>query len=304
MFSADFVWLKFVDNVRLTLQADLAQDPVPIRIYEIPFLDRILVFSFYHARDAVILTLSLIGILLLLISRSHSKLERFLRTYAVLWLVFFGVLVVVLIGSFGAQGYRRFLYYLIILSPPLAGYGLWRIVGSLQKVTLHRSISMFAGVGFLAIILLMCVQIFPYQPSMPTFTVRDTGERISPLLYMHQVNTLSQYWMLDFGLNQLSTNSQLITDYIGSRQAMLFFDRKTRDRSRRTINQRPEPAFLLLHMPGTAGAYAEQAEYRSPSAIQSWIESPNMSKIYDNGGSFILFSPHNASTPFKLETGR
>jgi hypothetical protein len=139
---------------------------------------------------------------------------------------------------------------------------------------------------------------------MPTFSEKDTEDGNFPVLYIHQVNSLQQYLMLDFALNQLPTENQLITDYFGSRQAMLFFNRQVRDRARRTINQRPEPAFLLLHLPGSAGAYAEQAEYRSPAVIHSWIDHPNMSKIYDNSGSFILFSPHNAKTPFTLEADK
>ena len=108
--------------------------------------------------------------------------------------------------------------------------------------------------------------------------------------------------MLDFGLNRLPTNTQLITDYFGNRQAMLFFGHQARDSARRTTNQRLEPAYLLLHLPGEAGAYAEQAEYRSFAAIQSWIQSPNMSKVYDNSCSFILFSPDNAEFPLRLES--
>lgn len=139
---------------------------------------------------------------------------------------------------------------------------------------------------------------------MPTFLVSETASATTPVLWLHQVNSLHQKYMLDFAFNQLVTDTQLITDNVANREALLFFDRQTRDRSRRTGNQRPEPAFLLLHWPGIAGAYAEQAEFRSQSAINSWVGKPNMSKVYDNGNSFILYYPDNVQHPFYFESTR
>jgi hypothetical protein len=107
--------------------------------------------------------------------------------------------------------------------------------------------------------------------------------------------------MLDFALNRIVTDTQLITDYVTNRQALLFFDRSTRARVLRTVNQRPEPAFLLLHWPGFAGAYTEKAEYRSKFVIDSWVTKSRASKVYDNGGSFILYNADNARSPFTLE---
>jgi hypothetical protein len=301
MYSADFVWLKFVDNIRLALQADLTTDPIPLRIYEIPLFDRVLVFSFFHARDAVFIAISTVGILLLFTSRSQGKLEEILRTYAVLWLVFLGLLAMILISDFGAQGYRRFLYYLVAISSPLAGYALWRISIFLNFSFPRVSKSLPAIAGLFVVASFAFVQLYPYQPVMPTFNNGDSNGAVSQVLNIHQVNTFHQYLMLDYGLNRLLTKTQLVTDYIGSRQALLFFDHQARDRSRRTTNQRSEPAFLLLHNPGKAGAFAEQAEYRSPFAIKSWVDKPDMSKVYDNGGSFIIYSPDNAQVPFRLE---
>ncbi len=302
MYSADFVWMKFVDNIRLVLQADLAPDPIPLRVYKIPLFDRILVFSFYHARDAILIALSSLGVLLIFISPSSGKMERFLRTYSVLWLVFMGLLVFILVSNFGAQGYRRFLHYLVAIGAPLAGYGFWRVSSLLSKYFPHPSTIPSAVVGIVGIFLIALIQLYPYQPAIPAFINNDPNEADSPLVYIHQVNSVHQYLMLEFGLNRLPTNTQLITDYFGSRQAMLFFSHKAKDSVHRTTNQRLEPAYLLLHLPGEAGAYAEQAEYRSSTAIQSWIESPNLSKVYDNSGSFILFSPDNAEFPFRLES--
>lgn len=302
MFSAEFVWLNFVENIRLVLHSDLTPDPIPLRTYQIPYIDRILIFSSYHSRDAVFITLASYGILVLFITRSKKKFVRFLRTYAVLWLVLTGILVAVLLSGFGAQGYRRFIYYLVALSPPLAGYGLWAFLVLLKKNSPRFSNSIPAFIGLMLIFILACLQLYPYQPIIPDFNKDGIRSGDSPVVYIHQVNTLNQYLMLKFAINHLPTQTQLLTDYIGNRQAMLFFDRKACDLIHRTVNQRPEPAYLLIHMPGIAGAYVEQAEYRSESNISSWVEKPQMSKVYDNGGSFILYSPDNAQDPFKLES--
>jgi hypothetical protein len=304
IYSAEFVWLHFVRNIRFALQTDLTQELIPDRIYQLPLFDRLIVFSFYHARDIVLIGLSSLGILLLAFSRTSNTLERILRTYAALWLSFLAVMAIIFISDFGAQGYRRFLYYPIALSPPLAAYGLWRSHALLRNYGLRFSPSLVVASSLAIIILICSLQLYPYQPRVPNLQLTNPTPANPPALWLHQVNSDYQHLMLDFAFNQLPTDTQLVTDYIGYQQSLMFFDRQTRNRSRRTVNQRPEPSYLLLHWPGVAGAYGEQAEYRSHTTLNNWVEKLNMSKVYDNGGSFILYSPDNAQTPFKLEADK
>ena len=301
MYSADFVWLKFVRNISLLFQIELTPGLVPMRVYEIPLQDQIIVFSFFHARDAVFIGLSMFGIYLSFLHRTQKPMLRILRTYSVLWALFFVIVVAIFVRDFGAQGYRRFLSYLVALSPPLAAYGFWRVLALIRKIVplFQPTTTVYT---FIAMIIFVSVmQLYPYQPLVPKLGVSKSREDFSPVLWFHQVNSIYQKEMLDFALNRLVTDTQLITDYIANRQALLFFDRPTRDRVRRTVDQRPEPAFLLLHWPGFAGAYTEKAEYRSKFAIDSWVTKSRVSKVYDNGGSFILYNAGNAHSPFKLE---
>jgi hypothetical protein len=123
----------------------------------------------------------------------------------------------------------------------------------------------------------------------------------TPILWLHEVNTAYQYYMLRFALEELAQDEQLVADYIGHRQSRMFFGTVAQNRVRRTVNQEEKPSYLLLHWPGRPGAYAEQAEFRSRGAIEAWRGRPGMSTVYDNGGSFILYYPENAQYPFSLE---
>ena len=301
MYSADFVWLQLVRNISLFFQSELTPGLVPTRVYEISLHDQIVVFSFFHARDAVFIGLSLCGIYLSFFHRTHKPMLRILRTYSVLWAIFFAIVVAVLVRDFGAQGYRRFLSYLVALSPPLAAYGLLRVHVLIRKIVPLFQPTTSVYISIALIIFASAMQLYPYQPLVPTLGASKSREDFSPVLWFHQVNSIYQKEMLDFALNRIVTDTQLITDYVTNRQALLFFDRSTRARVLRTVNQRPEPAFLLLHWPGFAGAYTEKAEYRSKFVIDSWVTKSRVSKVYDNGGSFILYNADNARSPFTLE---
>jgi hypothetical protein len=155
----------------------------------------------------------------------------------------------------------------------------------------------------LVIFAIASLQLYPFQPILPAWEL-EVGEEKTPVVWFHQVNTLNQYLMLDFALNRLDTEGQLITDYIGTRQAYMFFGPEGQNRVRITVYQRPLPSYILMHWPGEAGAFMEQAEYRSRQVISNWLEKPHMNTIYDNGGSFILYSPFNDQQPFHLEAYR
>lgn len=72
-------------------------------------------------------------------------------------------------------------------------------------------------------------------------------------------------------------------------------------RLRLTEQARDAPAFLVLHWPGAAGPYMEQAEFRSVEVLRAWRDRPGVSTVYDNGGSFVLYYPANGTDPFYLE---
>jgi len=148
---ADYVWARLLKNLRLLLQPWRTPALVPSRLGELDLLDRARMALLFHARDAVLLALAACGVLYLcwalvhrLVAerptRQHQVPARTLHTYGLVWLLFGAVVCAVFAYRFGAQGYRRFLLYLITLSPLPAGYALWRGAAALRRPALRRNV--------------------------------------------------------------------------------------------------------------------------------------------------------------------
>ena len=301
MFEADLIWRHFVKNIALALQPDITPALVPTRLFTLSVIEQAYIGAFYHARDGLLLALAIVGIMTFSMLKRSRQFDQLMRTMAVVWLMCAGLLIAILITGFGAQGYRRFLFYIVVISPLLAGYGSWQVIEYINrkfpKFSMHALFTAFCFMVFV----ISSIQLYPYQPAIPTLPIDNLTTEETPVLWLHQVNTESQRQMLDFATSLLPTSTQVIADYIGYQQSALFGDLATRSKIHRTTTQKQEPAYLLLHVPGTAGAYGEQAEYRSIDAIAAWRTKPNISTVYDNGGSFILFHPENATEAFRLE---
>jgi hypothetical protein len=297
MYDAGLVWDKFVLNVSSALNPGETPALVPSRLYELPILDQIIVGLFYHARDGVVVVMAGAALLLLLRDRGEARFRNALRILALIWALWCALLLVVFLTGFGSQGYRRFLSYVIGAAPVLAAYAGWKMVAFGRRRLQFARKPMF-GLCLAALVLATGLELFPYQPAVPDISTAPGN--VAPAIWLHQVNTIYQQKMLQFADSQLPAEGQLLTDYVGSRQSILFIGPDARTQ-RRTGQQRSEAAFLLLHWPGKAGAYGEQAEYRSPQVIERWRNMQMMDTIYDNGGSFILFHPRNGVVPFRLE---
>ena len=146
------------------------------------------------------------------------------------------------------------------------------------------------------------IQIIPYQPMVPKVKIDRTEVEVNPtILWFHQVNSEYQFQMIDFSINNILSEKQILADYWTQKQVYQYFDRETYLQVFLYKNQRPEPAYILLHYPGLAGGFLEQAEFRSINEINYWRFLDGVSTVYDNGESFILFHPENAFQPFNLE---
>jgi hypothetical protein len=304
MFSAEFVWQRFALNVITALTADSKTLLIPNRLFEIGLTYQLLIAAFNHSRDLAIVGLGMLGVVFLLFMRRSTQLSQFFRAYALIWAAFVGLLLAVFVASFGEQGYTRFLGYVIGLSPILAGYGLWRIIQWVQQHVPVVRAGATAAVAFVLVAGMFSVQMYPYQPAIPT--LRGDQAQNVPIVWLHQVNSTYQEHMIRWTFRRLMPTvsldrTQVLADYISYQQGALYYNIQAKKRLRRSIDQAQLPAYVLLHWPGKAGAFMEQAEYRSNVAIRRWYDGPDTSVVYDNGASFVLFSPTNAEEPFYLE---
>ncbi|MDQ4077547.1 MAG: hypothetical protein M3220_15040 [Chloroflexota bacterium] len=301
IFDARFIFHALVENISIALQADTSPNLIPTRLSQLSLADRALIGLLYHARDGIVLSLALPGLFLLFKERRDRCPSRALRTFGLAWLAFALLLLLIFGIDFGSQGYRRFLIYMVVLSPLLGAYSLWRMT---QLV--HVKVGWVHGRGSVVVLLAALfavgmVQLYPYQPIVPSFSGGDAPADRTPAVWLHQVNSMYQYYMLRFAHRRLPSDTQIVADYVGYQQSRLFFGFEARSRLRQTTNQESVPTFLTLHRPGKAGGYVEKAEYRSARTIEQWRTDPRTSLVYDNGESFILYYPENDRTPFSLE---
>jgi hypothetical protein len=325
-FRAEYVWQRLRRNLWLVLQPGDTPALVPSRLSELDLTGRARIALFYHGRDAVLLALACGGMLLLAVALVRSlasrratrpgrdtivygAAKRAFHTYSLVWLFFGAVICALFAWRYGAQGYRRFLLYVVTLSPLPAGYAVWRTGAMLLNAprwtgwprgrTREQAARrvLFVALGTVAV--LSCAQLHPYQPAVPSFGV-DSKET-TPVVWLHGVNSEYQRQLLRYADAELPLEIQLVIDYAGHRQACLFVGTMLQRRLRRPGQARHAPAFLLLHWPGRAGPYMEQAEFRSAQALRAWRDRPGVSTVYDNGGSFILYHPANGIDPFYLE---
>jgi hypothetical protein len=293
IYEANYVWSHFVKNISLALHADLTPELVPQRLFYLNFTDQLLMGLFFHSRDAMLVAIAILGGLFLARSNRSERFKQFLRTYSLIWLMSLVLLAIIFVAGFGAQGYARFLQYVVVLAPVLAGYGIWQASVFIHKRVPLISQRTFTFIALILTLLIASIQLYPYQPAIPLYSKGLSPNEATPILWMHQANTTYQYHMLGFARKELPPEIQVIADYAGYHQMALFFGLDARLFLRLMNGARSTPAFLLLHWPGQPGAYFEQAEYRTPVALHSLRTYPGMATVYDNGGSFILYFPRD-----------
>ncbi len=293
MHTANYVWEKFLLNLQRFLTEDPTPNLIPVRFFQISLADKAIITWMYHARDALFLITAIFGFVMFYRVRRIYRKNLSIESYAVFFLASIALLGGIFIFDFGAQGYKRFLLYCVALAPVLAGYFIWRGIALIKMFIPIKEWILFSLVIFL-IFSISFFQIYPYQNLVPVFT-SSLDDHASPITWIHQVNSAYQYQMFEYLNKNMGNGKYLLSDYVGVRQEGLFFGSDQTDRRVNTwFVIKPQPALIALHRPGRGGAYSEQVEYRSTGQIDRWRSYPDMSTIYDNGESFILFFPVNA----------
>lgn len=292
MYKADYIWEKMIKNLYLLFNADsLDSALIPSTFFKLDLLDRIITLLLMHSRDFLFIGLGLIGTAMLILqSRLHNKKPESLcfRIYP-FFIGFFILLAFIFFIQFSSQGYRRFLFYVVTFAIFPAGYFIWNLFLWLQK-TLPAPLSQGLKVVITTFALLIVLfQIYPYQPLIAT---SPDGNYSNPQVWLHQVNTINQYYALNYiAYRKPEILESFWIDYVGQKQAKIFFNYEIFSQVANVKYAIDTPGYILLHYPGKGGAYVEQLFNRTYEKIDSWRYYANMNTIYDNGLSFVLYYP-------------
>lgn len=323
---ATSIWEQLMTNVSIFAQAlertELSEGVlVPERTFTLQTSDLIITLLIFHARDGLLVTLGGLGGIFNLYALfrnwrmrqtqepTEAQFERvvedyyvqIIRLFLIVWVIFGCVLLGTLVLGFAKHGYQRFLLYIMAAGVPVAGYGLWKVVTFLQarfpRLSPHALVAPVVVVAFLV----AGFQLFPYQPLVPSADIPGT-DGTTPLFWQHQVNTDYQRLGLEFTYTHVDHDFAILTDYRTYHQMGNFIGVDAKRRLHYGLWPTPRPAYVLYHIPGAAGAYSEQAEYRSAEAIQARRNLRGVNTVYDNGGAFLMFVPARQLENVYVET--
>jgi hypothetical protein len=298
---ADDLWTHLIENLQLLGAVIAFGSPsggvlIPERTGILNFGELVTVFLFYHARDAVLIGLAVIAVISVTLHlKARKQISRPIELtylFSIIYLVFFLIITATFAVRFATYGYQRILIYILMVSPVLSGFGLWITVKFMREKLPSLPTHLILSAILLAAFVISGLQFYPYQPIAPKYAGIDS-DGSTPLLWYHQVNTDYQRYLLDFAYYQMPGNTYLYTDYIKFQQARLFIGTDARQRFRHGPWGNFQRSYVLMHMPGEAGAYSEQAEHRTPEMIAGLRQEERTSVVYDNGEGFILFVPQD-----------
>jgi hypothetical protein len=295
MFRANPVFKIFINSVEKVFSGKVTKTPIPQRFFEIPLLDQLKILILKYIKDAMILTLSLAGVLVLLKKFKHKNNYLF-NTFFLPIICLLGAISLFLalqfVTGFGEIEYRRFIDYALLFSPYFVGLFLWHINERFKAAYGRKRFS-----GFIkALILFLCisisiVQVFPYQPSVPKANDLPEGEYIVDL---RMVNTIYQVKMILFAEKFASKDAKITSDKVTRWQINGFAGVAFSSRHMYYSPLQPEVSMkikqcnlFLLHYDGRSGPLNEKVEYRIRRVINE-VRNTLGNTIYDNGESFII----------------
>jgi len=292
VFEARFVFLTLVAAIESILLRESILAPIPARFFELPFLPQLRVFVLLYIKDALITVLSLFGLFVLFGRLRRGERKIFRCFYMPLLILIFAtgsLLIFQLTSGFGQIGYERAIAYAMIFQPFFVGLVLWRLTQGkghdLRKLPLV-SLLLFS------VISASLLQIFPYQPLMPSASVLSSHLPSNEYLFdFREVNTICMQSSVLFAEKYSSVNARIASDIVTRWQVYGFTSESFSDRHiyvspLQPGNNRPWDIFLL-HYSGQAGILNEKVEYRTQEKIMI-LRNAIGNLVYDNGGCFII----------------
>jgi hypothetical protein len=263
---------------------------VPGTFFLVPFSAKISFLVLSYIKDAVIVLMSAMGLVVLLTKLRHKYREIYEKFYPFLLCFMSAILALMafqLLSGFSGTGYQRFIDYAIVMSPFIVGPFLWH----LRKNFNHYRF----GSGIIAIVLFSCIsvsliQIFPFQPIAPKANALSPNLPMNEYIFdFRSVNTVYQEKMILFAERFSSNGSMVALDTVTRWQARGFandaFNYKLVNDDPLTV-QNVSWDLFLLHYDGKAGPLNEKVENRTSERLSELKNTLDV--LYDNGESFIM----------------
>lgn len=303
----DRAWMALKDTLALTTAPEREiVSTVPQRMLEIGLWDKLLVAVAIHGRDAALAVCAAAGCAVILFHHRQWRAQMPLYAFFFMSALAFCFSVVYSVGD---SGYRRFTLAPIAISPLLIAPLFWWM----PTITLRHS-----GLGKLllgariavagALVVAWTIQIYLYQPLVPTARSLAPGGSDDTLLWLQEVNTSYQKEMMYFVQRHAADTAVFAADIVSKRQYERYFGPAAISVHRFYQLKRQDEwlaandvDLLMLHWPGRAGSYGEQVELRSTDAIAAWLQREDMDLVYDNGQSFVLSRIQTPTRSIELE---
>jgi hypothetical protein len=294
IYQADFYLNDFLVNALKLIFTRKMTSTIPSEFFRLSLADESSIFAVRFSNYAVVAVLSIVGLLVLyrMSRKTSGRRLKDLYTCVLSFLFVVIILLVPYINSFQSHTIEeRYVVYLLVLIPFLAGFGLWRIHMPSPFGKFHALTAFAYSLVVFSLISVSLLQIFPCQPLVPkTDGVYVVDYRAANTIYQRSMINFAEHysktglkiasdsitsWQI-FGL----TNSSFYTDNLGQIYPTIYEDPLTQNQT--------EANLILLHYGGISGRLNEPVEFRKPEMI-NMIRSPK-STVYDNGESFVLFS--------------
>jgi lipid-A-disaccharide synthase-like uncharacterized protein len=284
---------------QLVIAENTATYIIPANLFKLTLIEALRVYLVMYGRDALMVILAVLG--LFIIWRQRSHFEPFLPAYA-FWSLIILTFIISIPLNFVGVDFRRLIWIPLAISPFFAGPVLqW----CHQKGLSQKRYAQWIGhvVGFLLTFIavgVFVIEFFIYQPLIPKSKSLspDTPDEYS--VWLVQVNSAFQQRMITFAETNANPTTRFNIDVLGYRQFIRYYG-STKGRglyttlaanSKTTAPRTDEGNRLfLLHLPGKAGGFAEQVQYRSSKYLTQLRDTVGWELIYDNGESFILQIP-------------
>lgn len=275
----------------LSVEAAAVAQPIPSRFFGLDLVGKIRVILVSHAGDAILLLLSLMGIL---VTVKKENLYRSRLSFLVFYnLSVWSITLIQFAPGIGGIGFLRFVTLSLIVSPIFLSILIYYIRGK-------RANKPILFIVILSLIMVLAtIELYPYQPLIPSARVisKDLPSD-EPLTYVGSVNSAYQRYMLKHAERYIQTGliacdrvtqNQIIglTSYNFSYNRLARYYPFLRLLSDNITEK--EYDYFLTHLPGKSGVFSEKAEIRTRGLILEALYNSNV--LYTNGESHILAKP-------------